>query len=231
MSGGSSLQTDPDISDAHLLRGWYDQSGNQTSFRAQTGGGGGIGASAFRRDEVKSFNVVQETLLGLGDKPDYFSSRARIVHVKPDNISYTACPNCQKKVIEQDDGSWRCEKCAKSYPECDYRCVGDSMPQSLSKRYILMSHHRYLLSISCADHTGQIWLQGFNEVGELLLGITAKNLHELYVRYFLQMNWLHRLISLWFHRKMTEIHSPRSLMKRLASNGTCPAASNRRHTM
>jgi hypothetical protein len=40
---------------------------------------------------------------------------------------------------------------------------------------------RYLLSISCADHTGQIWLQGFNEVGELMLGITAKDLHELYV--------------------------------------------------
>ena len=40
---------------------------------------------------------------------------------------------------------------------------------------------RYLLSVSCADHTGQIWLQGFNDVGELLLGITAKDLHEFFV--------------------------------------------------
>lgn len=46
---------------------------------------------------------------------------------------------------------------------------------------------RYLLSISCADHTGQIWLQGFNEVGELMLGVTAKELHDIYVRILLSL--------------------------------------------
>lgn len=47
---------------------------------------------------------------------------------------------------------------------------------------IALVANRYLLSISVADHTGQIWLQGFNDVGETLLGITAKDLHELFVR-------------------------------------------------
>lgn len=126
MFSGSSMQVDPDIPDAHMLRGWYDSSGSNTSFRSQ-GGGLGVstlgGGATFRREDVKTLNVVQETLLGLGDKPDYFSARVRVVHVKQENVSYTACPgpNCQKKVIEQDDGSWRCEKCGKSYPECEYR--------------------------------------------------------------------------------------------------------------
>lgn len=126
MFSGSSMQADPDLPEAHLLRGWYDQSGNRSAFRTQTGGAGGMGGGAaggFRREEVKPLNVVQDTLLGLGDKPDYFSARVRVVHVKQENISYTSCPgpNCQKKVIEQDDGTWRCEKCAKSYPDCEYR--------------------------------------------------------------------------------------------------------------
>ncbi|KAF8315225.1 replication factor-A protein 1 [Clavulina sp. PMI_390] len=169
MSAGSTMTADPDLESAHLLRGWYDSQGSNTLFRAQSGGGGvmggagggGGGGGGFRRDEVKPLQVVQETLLGMGDKPDYFNSKVRVVHVKNENMSYTSCPGegCQKKVIEQDDGSWRCEKCNKSYPNCEYR---------------------YLLSISCADYSGQIWLQAFNDVGEMMLGITARELHELF---------------------------------------------------
>jgi Replication factor-A C terminal domain len=35
--------------------------------------------------------------------------------------------------------------------------------------------------MSVADYTGQIWLQGFNDVAEFILGITAKELKELTV--------------------------------------------------
>lgn len=50
---------------------------------------------------------------------------------------------------------------------------------------MLTAHHHYqcsyLLSMSVADYTGQIWLQGFNDVAELILGISAKALKELTV--------------------------------------------------
>ena len=38
---------------------------------------------------------------------------------------YQACPSedCNKKVIEEGDGSYRCEKCNKTYPEFKYRLI------------------------------------------------------------------------------------------------------------
>ena len=54
-----------------------------------------------------------------------------------------------------DDGNWRCEKCDRSYPA---------------------PVRRYIFSANVADYTGQIWVSGFNEVGETLLGITADEL-------------------------------------------------------
>ena len=125
MFSSSTHALDPDIPEAHELRGWYDASAGGSSFRSQAGASAGLsgGSGAFRRDDVKTLAVAQETLLGIGDKPDYFNARVRIVHVRNENMSYTSCPgeNCQKKVIEQDDGSWRCEKCGRSYPNCEYR--------------------------------------------------------------------------------------------------------------
>lgn len=38
---------------------------------------------------------------------------------------------------------------------------------------------RYLSSISVADHTGQLWLQGFNDIGQALIGMSAAELHDL----------------------------------------------------
>ena len=61
-----------------------------------------------------------------------------------------------KKVTEESDKTWRCEKCSKSYDSPDYR---------------------YILSIGIADHTGQAWLQAFNDVGVQIMGKTATELH------------------------------------------------------
>ncbi len=39
---------------------------------------------------------------------------------KQENLWYTACPTCNKKVIESNFGgnsSWRCEKCNKDLPD------------------------------------------------------------------------------------------------------------------
>jgi Replication factor-A C terminal domain len=38
---------------------------------------------------------------------------------------------------------------------------------------------RYLLTANVADHTGQLWIQAFNDVGEQLLGVTANRLAQV----------------------------------------------------
>lgn len=39
----------------------------------------------------------------------------------------------------------------------------------------------YIMSMSVADYSGQAWLQGFNDVGIAVFGMTADELHELQV--------------------------------------------------
>lgn len=125
MVSSSTMAINPDIDDSYALRGWYDSTGAGQSFQAHanTGGGGGT-MGGFNRAEMRSINEVKEAQLGSSDKVDYFSTRATIMHIKSDNISYPACqtPSCNKKVIETGD-SWRCEKCDKSFPAPDHRFV------------------------------------------------------------------------------------------------------------
>ena len=39
--------------------------------------------------------------------------------------------------------------------------------------------HSYVMSVSVGDHTGQCWLSGFNDVGQMLLGVSAGELEEM----------------------------------------------------
>ena len=124
MMSSSSMHVNPDIPEAHALRGWFDAAGAEQTFQAHTStftGGGGI---TFDRAEVRNLNEVKTAEFGMMDKPEYFCAQATIMHIKNDNISYPACPTqgCGKKVVELGD-SWRCEKCDKSYPKPQHRYV------------------------------------------------------------------------------------------------------------
>lgn len=80
----------------------------------------------FKKEEFKSTaDVVSEELGSSSDKPDYFSLRATIVYIKGTGLSYPACPGekCAKKMAQEDDEVWRCEKCDKTYPAPEHRFV------------------------------------------------------------------------------------------------------------
>lgn len=56
---------------------------------------------------------------------DYFSCVGTIVHLRKENCMYQACPSqdCNKKVIDQQNGLYRCEKCDREFPNFKYRMM------------------------------------------------------------------------------------------------------------
>lgn len=128
MVSSSSMAVDPDIPEAHALRGWFDNQGEGTifqTFNSMGGGAAGAGGGAMRLDQFKLIGDVKDEMLGTGDQPDNFWIRAHLVYIKKENISYPACPTpkCGKKVMMEDTNSWRCEKCDRTFPEPEYRWV------------------------------------------------------------------------------------------------------------
>lgn len=125
MVSSSSMTVDPDIQEAHSLRGWYDNQGAGAQFQAYTsmGGGAAAGGGAMRLDQFKVVSEVKDAMLGTGDQPDNFWIRGTLVYVKKDNMAYPACPTpkCAKKVMLEENNSWRCEKCERSFPNPEYR--------------------------------------------------------------------------------------------------------------
>jgi replication factor A1 len=121
MYSSSTMSINPDIDECFALRGWYDSIGAEcvlpVSHEQLWSGGGSSGV--FDRSQLRDLNEVKTSQVGMSDKgPENFSTRATIMHIKGDNISYPACqtPGCNKKVTEIGD-SWRCEKCDRSFAE------------------------------------------------------------------------------------------------------------------
>ncbi|KAK6583865.1 hypothetical protein PZA11_003595 [Diplocarpon coronariae] len=149
LSSGT-MALDPDISEAHKLKGWYDSQGRMNTFATHSSMSG-AGLAGGRNDLIKTIAQVREENLGMSENPDYFSVKATIVYIKQDNFAYPACLNdgCNKKVIDMGDGTWQCEKCNTSHPRPEYR---------------------YIMSLNVNDYTGQLWLSCFDDVGRLVMG-------------------------------------------------------------
>lgn len=180
VSGSSTIAVDPDIPEAHELRGWYDTSGATQSFQSfsSMGAGGAGAAGAFKPDAFKCLKDVVDENLGMSDKPDYFSARATVSYVKGDNLSYPACPTerCNKKMSQEGERQWRCEKCEMTYEAPQYRCALLSLFLARMRTHALIPHPRscararsYIISMCVSDYTSQIWVSGFNEVAPTCL--------------------------------------------------------------
>jgi replication factor A1 len=157
LSSGT-MAVDPDIPDAHRLKGWYDSAGRTDNFATHQNMGA-MGSATGRKDEVRTISQVKEENLGVDDQA-YYSIKATIVFIKQENFCYPACSSqgCNKKVTDLGDGTWQCEKCNVSHDKPEYR---------------------YILSMNVADHTGHQWLSCFDETGRAVLGMSANELMEI----------------------------------------------------
>ncbi|XP_035689920.1 replication protein A 70 kDa DNA-binding subunit-like isoform X1 [Branchiostoma floridae] len=155
--GSSTIMINPDIPEAYQLRGWYDKVGcNAEAQSISTGAGGGAG----RPTNWKSFQQVKDENLGTGEKPDFFTTKGTIVFLKKENSMYQACPtqDCNKKVVDLQNGFFSCEKCSKEFPNFKYRMI---------------------LSANVADFSGNQWTTCFQETAETILGQNTEYLGNL----------------------------------------------------
>ncbi|KAJ7560063.1 hypothetical protein O6H91_04G112300 [Diphasiastrum complanatum] len=154
----TQLLINPDIQAAQRVRDWFDREGKTTASQSISREGG----TGARIEMRKTVSQISDEGLGRSDKPDWIAVKATIAYIKTDNFCYTACPiligdrQCNKKVTNNGDGTWRCDRCDRSVPECDYR---------------------YLLSVQVQDHSGVTWITAFQEAGEEIIGVSAKDLY------------------------------------------------------
>ncbi|KAG0684537.1 Replication factor A protein 1 [Pichia californica] len=157
------IMSNPDLPEAYKLKGWYDNEGSNENFinlrnNSSNNNNNDLISidSILKRISIKDAN---DSKLGFNENPDYFTIKATVTYIKTENFSYPACcsTDCSKKVIQQTNHSWRCEKCSLEFPEPDYR---------------------YILTCSVVDETGQMWLNLFNNEGITLIGCDAKTLIE-----------------------------------------------------
>lgn len=166
LTHAGSILSNPDIPEAYQLKGWYDNKGMNESFHT-------LKVESSKSNEPlsnrKTIAQAEELELGTKDKYDYFSLKATINYFKTDNFCYPACNNevnvnsrgpspCNRKVIQESDGSWRCERCNLTYAE---------------------PHYRYILNCSIMDHTGQLWATLFDEEATKLFNMSAKDLLKM----------------------------------------------------
>ncbi|XP_016913881.2 replication protein A 70 kDa DNA-binding subunit [Apis cerana] len=150
------LQIDPDLPAAHRLRGWFNTMGRNeeaTSLSKPFGSTTGVSELWITFQEAKDMELGYKN-------SDIYTVKATLNMIRMENAIYKACPseNCKKKLVDQANDMYRCEKCDKEYP--NYR-------------------YRLLANISLADWTDNQWVTAFNDEAEKILSSTAQELGEL----------------------------------------------------
>uniref|UniRef100_A0A671UEZ6 Replication protein A subunit n=1 Tax=Sparus aurata TaxID=8175 RepID=A0A671UEZ6_SPAAU len=135
----------------------YDKEGHTMEGESLTEMKGGSGGG---NTNWKTLSDVKTEHLGHGDKADYYTCIATIVYLRKENCLYQACPSqdCNKKVVDQQNGMFRCEKCDKEFPNFKYRLI---------------------LSANIADYGDNQWVTCFQESAEAILGQNAAYLGQL----------------------------------------------------
>ncbi|NWH55315.1 RFA1 protein, partial [Fregata magnificens] len=143
----STVVINPDSPEAFKLRGWYE-----CVFM--------LIHSSVLWSILRGLTTSWQTNCSYIEQSYYFSCVGTVVHLRKENCMYQACPSqdCNKKVIDQQNGLYRCEKCDREFPNFKYRMM---------------------LLVTIADCLEYQWVTCFQESAEFILGQNAAFLGEL----------------------------------------------------
>ncbi|KAJ7978736.1 Replication protein A subunit [Quillaja saponaria] len=154
----SQVLVNPDLLEAKKLRCWYESEGKVTSMVSVSSGLSPTsknGGRSMYSDRVLLSHITSNPSLG-EEKPSFFSVRAHISFIKPDQTMwYRACKTCNKKVTEAIGSGYWCEGCQKSDEACSLR---------------------YIMIVKVMDASGEAWISVFNEEAEKIIGCSADEL-------------------------------------------------------
>uniref|UniRef100_A0A5S6QRM4 Replication protein A subunit n=1 Tax=Trichuris muris TaxID=70415 RepID=A0A5S6QRM4_TRIMR len=161
LNAGSNTQihVNPDIPEAHAVRGWFDLQSGTDEFQNLSAYAGGK-AGSLGDGKIMPLGLVEAECSASSEQGDYFTIKGTIMNVNRENCMYPACPSpeCSKKVIDQNTGLYRCEKCNKEYPNFTWRL---------------------LLNVRICDFSSVAQVTIFQEAAEKLLNIKVSELSDM----------------------------------------------------
>jgi len=164
LSGGD-IMVNPDMDQAHELKGWWDNEGHNVATQSLTVVGQRSGMDG--GGVTKMIGEVKQENLGYGsDRGEYYGTSGTVTFFSKDKALYKSCgkeveagKNCMKKVLEQGDGTYRCEKCAEEKSTFQWRMM---------------------LQLNIADCTDNTWASCFQDQAEKLLNVSSADLGNMF---------------------------------------------------
>mmetsp|Transcript_45805 Transcript_45805/g.97909 ORF Transcript_45805/g.97909 Transcript_45805/m.97909 type:complete len:720 (-) Transcript_45805:74-2233(-) len=180
----TQLEFNPDHEKSFGLKAWYQTVGVSTSTKqlSMAPGGARMRNSVLDLHEENKYIGLQGENGQVRDS-NYHVIRAIILHIPHERPPYyMSCPQDVPKSAAQqraDDRSPQAQqqtrKCMKKVENLGgmWSCAeGHQSPDPVP---------RYLLNLTLHDHSGQVYVTAFDEVGAKILGMDAGQLHEKYL--------------------------------------------------
>ncbi|GFS43373.1 replication protein A 70 kDa DNA-binding subunit [Trichonephila inaurata madagascariensis] len=150
------LFIDPPVSEATILKSWFESLNDSVNVKSVPS----VTFNEFKSLNWKTFADITAIDFEDSDRTEYFTVKACIDLVQKEKCMYKSCPleDCFKKVIDLNNGFYKCIKCDKEYN---------------SFTWVL------LLSLNLADFSGSLWVVAFKEIAEILIGHEVKILSKV----------------------------------------------------
>lgn len=156
----TTLLINPNIEETQQLHTWFRDTGYNSSSPSLSRYYNLASKRALPQKTIQEISSME-----VSEKAVWVLVRATVTTLHMDDFYFLACPldfngkQCMKKVIHHSNNLWHCTKCNGEFLECDYR---------------------YKLKFEIHDHTGHLQnVTAFNDAGNELMGITAKDLFLL----------------------------------------------------